>query len=78
MGGIFGVERALGVFGVQLPNAGWAIWLPVLAFLVSGGKVAHRSLMLNGLLVMLRTITPFAVGCDRVYDPRYTNWRGNQ
>jgi membrane protease YdiL (CAAX protease family) len=57
MGGIFGVERALDVLyvrGVQLPNLGWATWLPVLAFLAFGEEVAYRSLMLNGLLVMLR------------------------
>jgi membrane protease YdiL (CAAX protease family) len=57
MGGIFGVEQALGVLhvrGVQLPDLGWAIWLPVLAFLAFGEEVVYRSLMLNGLLVMLR------------------------
>ena len=57
MGGIFGVEWALGVLcvrGVQLPNLAWGIWLPVLAFLAFGEEVAYRSLMLNGLLVMLR------------------------
>ncbi len=57
MGAIFGVEWALGVLhvrGVQIPNLGWAIWLPVLAFLAFGEEVAYRSLMLNGLLVMLR------------------------
>lgn len=57
MGGIFGVEWALGVLhvrSVQFPNLGWAIWLPVLAFLAFGEEVAYRSLMLNGLLVMLR------------------------
>lgn len=57
MGGIFGVEWALGalhVRGMHLPNPGWIIWLPVLAFLAFGEEVAYRSLMLNGLLVMLR------------------------
>ncbi|MDY6876228.1 MAG: CPBP family intramembrane glutamic endopeptidase [Chloroflexota bacterium] len=57
MGGIFGVERALGVLhvrGVQIPNLDWAIWLPALAFLAFGEEVAYRSLMLNGLLVMLQ------------------------
>jgi membrane protease YdiL (CAAX protease family) len=57
MGGIFGMERVLGVLhvrGVQLPNLVWAIWLPVLALLAFGEEVVYRSLMLNGLLVMLR------------------------
>jgi membrane protease YdiL (CAAX protease family) len=57
MSGIFGVERALGVLhvhGLQLPSPDWAVWLPVLAFLAFGEEVAYRSLMLNGLLVMLR------------------------
>jgi membrane protease YdiL (CAAX protease family) len=57
MGGIFGVEWALGalhVRSVQLPDPGWVIWLPVLAFLAFGEEIAYRSLMLNGLLVMLR------------------------
>ena len=57
MGGIFGVEWALGVLyvrGVQFPNLGWFIWLPVLAFLAFGEEIAYRGLMLNGLLVMLR------------------------
>ena len=57
MSGIFGVERALGVLhvrSVQLPNPGWAVWLPVLAFLAFGEEIVYRSLMLNGLLVMLR------------------------
>ena len=57
MGGIFGVEWMLGMLhvrGAQLPNLGWAIWLPALAFLAFGEEVAYRSLMLNGLLVMLR------------------------
>lgn len=57
MSSIFGVERALGVLhvhGLQLPSLGWAIWLPVLVFLAFGEEVAYRSLMLNGLLVMLR------------------------
>jgi membrane protease YdiL (CAAX protease family) len=54
---IFGVEWALGVLhvrGMQPPNQGWAIWLPVLACLAFGEEVAYRSLMLNGLLVVLR------------------------
>jgi membrane protease YdiL (CAAX protease family) len=57
MSGIFCLEWALGVLhvrGVQVPNLGWAAWLPVLAFLAFGEEVAYRSLMLNGLLVMLR------------------------
>ena len=57
MAGIFGVEWALGalhVRGVQLPDLGWVIWLPVLAFLAFGEEIAYRSLMLNGLLVTLR------------------------
>jgi membrane protease YdiL (CAAX protease family) len=57
MGGLFGVEWALGVLhvrGAQLPNLEWAMWLPVLAFLAFGEEIAYRSLMLNGLLVMLR------------------------
>jgi membrane protease YdiL (CAAX protease family) len=57
MGGIFGVEWALGaldVRGVHLPDLAWAIWLPVLAFLAFGEEIAYRSLMLNGLLVLLQ------------------------
>ena len=57
MGGIFGVERALGMLrvrGVQLPNLGWAIRLPVLGFLAFYEEAVYRSLMLNGLLVLLR------------------------
>jgi membrane protease YdiL (CAAX protease family) len=57
MAGIFGVEWALGALhlrGAQLPDLGWAAWLPVLAFLAFGEEIAYRSLMLNGLVVMLR------------------------
>lgn len=57
MAGVFGVEWVLGVLhvrGAQLPDLGWARWLPVLAFLAFGEEVAYRSLMLNGLLVLLR------------------------
>lgn len=57
MVGIFSVEWALGglyVSGVQLPSLGWALWFPVLAFLAFGEEIAYRSLMLNGLLVILQ------------------------
>jgi membrane protease YdiL (CAAX protease family) len=57
MGSIFGIEWALGalyVQGVQFPDPGWVIWLPVLSFLAFGEEIAYRSLMLNGLLVTLR------------------------
>jgi membrane protease YdiL (CAAX protease family) len=57
MGGIFGVEWALGLLqvrGLQPPNLGWAIRLPVLAFLAFTEEAVYRSLMLNGLLVLLR------------------------
>ena len=57
MGGVFGVEWALGLLdvrGVQAPEPGWAIWLPVLAGLALEEEIAYRSLMLNGLLVMVR------------------------
>jgi membrane protease YdiL (CAAX protease family) len=57
MAGIFGVEWALGLLqvrGVQPPNLGWAIRLPVLAFLAFSEEAVYRSLMLNGLLVLLR------------------------
>ena len=57
MMGIFGVEWALGVLhvrGLQLPDLGWVTWLPVLVFLALSEEIAYRSLMLNGLLVLLR------------------------
>ena len=51
------MEWTLGVLhvrGVQLSNLSRAIWLPVLAFLAFGEELAYRSLMLNGLMVVLR------------------------
>jgi membrane protease YdiL (CAAX protease family) len=57
MAGVFGVECALGVVqvrGVQLPDLGWAVWLPGLVFLALGEEIAYRSLMLSGFMVLLR------------------------
>jgi membrane protease YdiL (CAAX protease family) len=57
MGGIFCVEWALGmlrVHGVQPPNLCWMVRLPVLAFLAFVEEAVYRSLMLKGLLVLLR------------------------
>jgi membrane protease YdiL (CAAX protease family) len=57
MGGIFGVEVAMGVLQVQgthLPDLKWFTWFPILAILAFGEEIAYRSLMLNGLLIMLR------------------------
>jgi membrane protease YdiL (CAAX protease family) len=57
MGGIFCAEWALGtlrVHGVQPPNLRWAVRLPVLAFLAFVEEAIYRSLMLRGLLVLLR------------------------
>lgn len=57
MGGIFCTEWALGllrVHGLQPPNLGWMVRLPVLAFLAFTEEAVYRSLMLNGLLVLLR------------------------
>lgn len=57
MGGIFGVEWAMGMLriqSVQPPNLCWITWLPGLVLLAFGEEVAYRSLMLNGLLVVLR------------------------
>lgn len=54
---VFGVEWATGVMKVQgfhSPNAAWFLWLPLLAFLAFGEEIAYRSLMLNGLLVLLK------------------------
>ena len=56
MGGIFGVvwfSGALQVRGVQSPDLNWVVWIPILAFLAFGEEIAYRSLMLNGLLVLL-------------------------
>jgi membrane protease YdiL (CAAX protease family) len=57
MGGIFGAEWALGVLNVrsvQFPDLRWATRLPVLAFLAFVEEAIYRSLMLNGLLLLLR------------------------
>jgi len=57
MGGIFCAEWALGmlrVHGLQPPNLGWTVRLPVLAFLAFIEEAVYRSLMLKGLLVLLR------------------------
>lgn len=57
MGGVFGVEWAAGVLQVHdftPPNPAWYLWLPLLAFLAFGEEIAYRSLMLNGLLAVLK------------------------
>jgi len=57
MGGIFCAEWALGLLrvrGLQPPNLRWMVRLPVLAFLAFTEEAIYRSLMLNGLLVLLR------------------------
>jgi len=57
MGGIFCAEWALGmlrVHGLQPPNLRWMVRLPVLAFLAFVEEAVYRSLMLKGLLVLLR------------------------
>jgi membrane protease YdiL (CAAX protease family) len=57
MGGIFGVEWALGtlhVSGVRPPGLDFMTWLFILPFLAFGEELAFRSLMLNGLVVMVR------------------------
>ena len=57
MAGIFCTEWALGllrVHGLQPPNLRWMVRLPVLAFLAFTEEAVYRSLMLNGLLVLLR------------------------
>lgn len=56
MVGVFGVEWALGVLqvrGFQPPDIVWYLWFPLLAILVFGEEIAYRSLMLNGLQVIL-------------------------
>ena len=57
MVGIFGLEWALGLLhvrSVQPPYLAWMIRLPVLAFLAFYEESVYRSLMVNGLLVLLR------------------------
>jgi membrane protease YdiL (CAAX protease family) len=57
MGGIFGVEWVLGalhVSGVQLPDLGFAVGLPMLLFSALGEELLFRSLMLSGLVVVTR------------------------
>lgn len=57
MGGIFGVEWALGslhVSGVRLPDLGFVTWLPMLVLSALGEEFLFRSLMLSGLVVITR------------------------
>lgn len=57
MFGVFVVEWVTGVIHVQsfqFPSLGWMIWLPLMAFMAFGEELVYRSLMLNGLHVILR------------------------
>jgi membrane protease YdiL (CAAX protease family) len=57
MGGIFAVEWAWGalhVDGVRLPDRSLVTWLLVLAFLAFWEEFFFRSLMLSGLVVLVR------------------------
>jgi len=57
MGGIFAVEWALGalhVSGLRAPDAAFATWLVLLALFAFGEELVFRSLMLSGLVVLLR------------------------
>jgi membrane protease YdiL (CAAX protease family) len=57
MGGIFAVEWAWGalhVDGARLPDLGLVTWLLVLAFLAFWEEFFFRSLMLSGLVVLVR------------------------
>jgi membrane protease YdiL (CAAX protease family) len=57
MGGIFGVEWALGalhVSGFRAPDAGFVAWLALTVIFAFVEEFIFRSLMLNGLVVILR------------------------
>jgi len=57
MGGIFGVEWMLGalhVSGVRPPDLGFVSWLLTLVFSALREEFVFRSLMLSGLVVMVR------------------------
>ena len=57
MGGIFTVEiamRLLDVHSFQSLSLVWFAWFPLFVILAFGEEIIYRSLMLNGLLVLLR------------------------